>query len=491
MTADAQSLAPHATLVAEAHVDSPTRLYGRQLRLARTAWLILIAVNVLMLGIATPALYNANLQETLTIARSGLAQLGMTAEGYATLQTGLAVAATLISLGIAVFLFVRRSDDWMVLLVAFVCFTVSPHVFNMLFALGMAQALWRVPVLLQYGVGLTALALLLVTFPTGRFVPAWTRPAFLLFAVLVGVFVGMTIVQKGLSQPVPGLIVCIGLGCIAQVIRYRRTTSAIQRQQFRWIVFGMCVYAPTYVLIILFNTIMPMPQSGAPLVLYEIWGTVFLFIVPVLLFWVTVVFATLHYHLWDVDVLINRTLVYVPLTAILAGLFAGGISLSQKVFVAVTGQTSDVAAALTTLVVVAAFDPLKNGLQRLVERRFKETHDPNVEINQYGEEVQAVVQVLDAEQLAQGFLEKAVRAFDATGGALYLQRDGAARVIRHPTGWEGEVRLRTPLAHGGVEVGRLELGARKNGQDYDDVERATLQTNAERIARALVVIKGI
>jgi hypothetical protein len=477
--------------MAGARVDSPTRLHGRPLQLARTAWVILIALDALLFGVATTALYGASVQQALTAYRNGLAQLGLTADGYATLRTGLAVAATLISFALAVFLFVRRSDDWMVLLVSFVFITVAPGTEIALRALGATQPAWRVPVLLQFGMGLSATALLVFTFPTGRFVPAWTRTAFVLFVVLVTVYGGANVVQHGLSDPAPLWFVCYGLGFIAQVSRYRHTTSAIQRQQFRWIVYGFCIYAPIFVLYSLLSALVVPTLPEAPRVLFEIWGTLFLFYVPALLLFVTAVFATLRYRLWDIDLLINRTLVYVPLTAILAGVFAGGINLSQKVFIALTGQTSDFATALTTLLVVAAFDPLKNGLQRLVERRFKEAPDPVARINRFGEEVQAVLQVLDAEQLSRRFLEELVSAFDATGGALYLQRDSAMRVVRHPAGWDGEVRLRTPLAHGDVEVGRLELGARKNGQDYADAERAAVQMNAERIAGALAVIRNI
>jgi hypothetical protein len=389
------------------------------------------------------------------------------------------------------FLFGIRSDDWMVLLVSFVFITVAPGTEIALGALGTTQPIWRMPILLQFGVGLCATALLVFVFPTGRFVPTWTRPAFILFAALVVAYGGANIVQHGLSDPAPEWILCYSLGFIAQISRHRRATSAIQRQQFRWIVFGFFIYAPTFVLFSLLSTLVIPTRPEVQRILFEIWGTVFLFYVPALLLFVTAVFATLHYRLWDIDLLINRTLVYVPLTAILAGLFAASITLSQRFFVALTGQSSDAATALTTLVVVAAFDPLKTGLQHLVDRRFKEAHDSVKEIDQFGEEVQAVVEVLDAEQLSRRFLEKAVRALNATGGTVYVQRNGGAPLVQHAGVRDGEVRLRVPLQHEGMEVGRLELGARKNGQDYADAERDSLQMNAERIARALAVIQGL
>ena len=67
--------------------------------------------------------------------------------------------------------------------------------------------------------------------------------------------------------------------------------------------------------------------------------------------------AVLRYRLWDIDLIINRTLVYGSLTAILGGLFSASTTLSQRVFVALTGEKSDAAFALTTLVVVSLFTP--------------------------------------------------------------------------------------------------------------------------------------
>ena len=84
-----------------------------------------------------------------------------------------------------------------------------------------------------------------------------------------------------------------------------------------------------------------------------------------------------------------------------------------------------------------------------------------------------------------------MRTLDATGGTVYIQRNRVAPLVQHAGAWDGEVRLRVPLQHEGVEVGYLELGARKKGQDYAGALGAALQMNAERISRALVVIQGL
>jgi hypothetical protein len=81
--------------------------------------------------------------------------------------------------------------------------------------------------------------------------------------------------------------------------------------------------------------------------------------------------AVLRYHLYNIDVIINRALVYIPLTGILGGAYAAGVALFQKLFVAVTGDRSDAAIVITTLVLASMFTPIRNWLQSFVDRRFK------------------------------------------------------------------------------------------------------------------------
>jgi hypothetical protein len=80
--------------------------------------------------------------------------------------------------------------------------------------------------------------------------------------------------------------------------------------------------------------------------------------------------AILRYRLYDIDILINRTLVYGSLTAILAALYFGGIVLSQRLFVILTGQRSTLAVVASTLAIAALFSPLRRRIQTFVDRRF-------------------------------------------------------------------------------------------------------------------------
>jgi putative oligomerization/nucleic acid binding protein len=78
--------------------------------------------------------------------------------------------------------------------------------------------------------------------------------------------------------------------------------------------------------------------------------------------------AILRYRLYEIDIIINRTLVYAALTAVLAGVYTAAVAFFQRLFVAVTGESSDVAIVLTLFVLATVFTPLKNALQANADR---------------------------------------------------------------------------------------------------------------------------
>jgi hypothetical protein len=196
----------------------------------------------------------------------------------------------------------------------------------------------------------------------------------------------------------------------------------------------------------------------------------------------TVAFSVLRYRLYDIDVIINRTLVYVPLTAILAGLYSASIALLQKLFVAATGEKSDAAIVITTLLLTTTFTPIKNLLQSAVDKRFKEARDATKKLKSFDRQVRSVGDVIDPSQITRRLLEETTTAFGALSGAVYLKQDGNMRLIHASDTWEGEAVLSIPLESGNEQMGLLRLGARHNRMVYSAEDRLLLEQVAGGVA---------
>lgn len=349
---------------------------------------------------------------------------------------------------------------------------------------------------------------LLLLFPTGHLLsPRWGPVAWFFAAVIVvGYFVSVSSIRAGRttlifaspvelllgSGPHPALkaisdvvwavaMLAFVTGGGALVLRLHRARGE-ESLQLKWFVYA-CVF---FIIVVVgtsaaFEWLRPLDPEA----LYSAdWLYGLPFAIAVMTIPIAAGISILKYHLYDIDVLINRTLVYVPLTAILAGLFAASISLTQKLFVSLTGQTSDAATVLTTLIVVAAFDPIKSRLQKVVDRRFKEAPETARDLKAFNDQARAVLQVMDIRQFRQRALDEAVKAFGATGGAIFL----GTGMNQHPSeisgNWRGNMALSIPLTSGGAALGKLSLGARQNGLAYTDADRSVLQQTADLLARA-------
>jgi hypothetical protein len=213
--------------------------------------------------------------------------------------------------------------------------------------------------------------------------------------------------------------------------------------------------------------------------------SLFLFRLPFLAFPIGVAVAVLRHRMFDIDVIINRTLVYVPLTAILAGLFAASISLSQRLFISFTGQQSDVATVLTTLLVVAAFTPIKDRLQGLVDKRFKEGPDPSKRLRAFEQEVRTRVGAVESHQAVRRFLQEATLAFGATSGEGYIGSGSELKLVCAIGELKGDPALKAPIETDGQRFGVILLGQRAKGLSYGTEETDMLNQVASTVARAI------
>jgi hypothetical protein len=347
-------------------------LRGHWLLLVRAVW---VTVAVAALGtfvISVPARY-AQLSNPTAKVRTAILEAGLSAGGYALYNVTLDTVFVSVFAVVAIVIFWRRSDDLMALLVATMLVLWGP--LNGLFVVTTEAIDGTHPVvdaalaLLTFA-GYITWMLFFYLFPSGHFVPRWTRWLALIWGV--GFFGLWNFTPFGPPSWPPllfnaAVLMVWGSFLMAQAYRYVRVSDRTQRQQTKWVVFGVAV-AMTGALTTIFTlgaAVDLSPKEVGPRMMSMLLMDAFGLLIPV-----SIGFAVLRSRLFDIDVLINRALVYGSLTATLVALYFGGIVVLQRLFVVLTGERSTLAVVASTLVIAALFNPLRRRIQSFIDRRF-------------------------------------------------------------------------------------------------------------------------
>jgi hypothetical protein len=297
-----------------------------------------------------------------------LKELGLSRGFYAAYQgVGVETAFTLVCFAVAGVIFLRRSDDRMALFTSFVLLIFGgAGAAGTMRALAEAHPAFWFPVHLLDYVSQVCFGIFFYLFPDGRFVPRWTR---FLAAASALLFVPDIFFPDSALAVVAGPLFFAFVGSLvfAQVYRYRRVSTPEQRQQTKWVVFGFAVALVGFTTVVLVANLVPAIRSVGPLGVMVFSALVYGFLALIPL---SIGVAILRSRLYDIDVVINRALVYGPLTALLVLIYLGGVVGSQYVLRALTGQGSTLAVVASTLAIAALFNPLRRRVQEFIDQRF-------------------------------------------------------------------------------------------------------------------------
>ena len=263
------------------------------------------------------------------------------------------------------------------------------------------------------------------------------------------------------------------VGAASPYLRYR-SGRGDERLQIKWFVYAgsLCALAVLYGGVAWNFFGQPLYLAFTPL---EVAGLT----IPV-----AIGIAVLRYRLYDIDLIINRTLVYGGATAVLGAIYAGLITFLNRFFIAATGQRSDAAYVLTAFGVVVAFSPVKDWLQRQVDRRIRHA-SPATVLDGFRADVEAVVSVMDVDRVARRLLDQAIEAFDARGAALYLDSDANPHYERGHLNKHDDVEV--AIRFGETRYGRLVMGSRRGNIEYTERDVALLQSSADSVGEALAL----
>jgi hypothetical protein len=295
------------------------------------------------------------------------------------------VVFTVIYLTLGLFIFVQRPDDVMALFTSFVLVAFGVGNQNITPTLGALRSYAYGDLIFAF-FGFAAWGAFTqfpFLFPSGRYVPRWIRiPALKWFILtILWNFLPGSIFDPTTWPPVLLFLVIGTLWAsfpVSQIYRYRFVSNAIERQQTKWVIYALTVLTiavTVEVLIISFfeSTISVNLSTGVyatPLALLLTTVLQSSFRLFGLLLPITLAISILRYRLWDIDVIIRKTLIYGALTVLLALVYFGGVTLLGNLLSAASGQQSTIAIVISTLAIAALFNPLRRRVQDFIDRRF-------------------------------------------------------------------------------------------------------------------------
>jgi hypothetical protein len=398
-----------------------TMLRGWRLEAARAACL---GVAVLTLGLVAAG-FAAGFRDPELISqptiRTVLVSAGVPLR--LTIAIGLLVP-TVVSAVTAAVLFWRRFDDWMALLFGLFLVLFGSFESRALYALHAAHPGAR-PLIGFVSVATLVVGILLLSvFPDGRFVPGSTRLLALAVIPAFGSMPDMLTTVQRLPDPlgVPAwreayflavLVGSAGLGIAAQGWRYWRVSGPVQRQQAKWVLFAFVAYE----LVLLGGFAIPslFVNIDSPWFAWALVATLGFNV----LFPVAVAVAILRYRLYAIDRILNRTLVYGLLTAILGTSYALVVLGLGQLAGTIGSGTHSLAIAGATLAVAVGFRPLRRRVQDMVDRRFnRRRYDAAQTITQFSSRLR---QELDLDALTRELLEIVDQTMQPTRLSLWLR----------------------------------------------------------------------
>ena len=497
-----------------AQTESYTRLHGKWLFSAQLAWVAIAILATLVYAAAAPVAFNqlrsgcglkpcdAPSQIITESASLPQDQINRSLEFGAWFHTMIEAALRLLTLGVALLIFWRLSDDWMahiasiMLVTIFAVFSPSPMM------LANVQPLWRWPITLLRVIALASTVGLFYLFPDGRFMPRWTRgPAIALLVFIGALAVAGAPFQTGL----PVFVVALATGAGFQVYRYRRVSSPLQRQQTKWVVLGITGMVLPMLVFFIFGYLNPSLnplRSNEPIFSQDAavftMMVIFCVIIPLCFLPVTLAFSLLRYRLWDVDIVINRTLVYGALTGIVVSAFVIIVGFLSALF---QSSGNSIIAIIATGLVALFFNPLRQRLQRGINHlMYGERDDPYAALSRLGRQMESTLApdaVLPTVVTTVGDVLKLPYV------AIYLKQEpdgykivaeAASPFLRSENGRIFVPGMNTqglcvPLIHQGETLGYIVLGPRAPNEAFSLTDLRLLDDLASQVGVAVHAVR--
>ena len=336
----------------------------------RLLWVLALLASLGVLFAALPGYF------TEPVAAAPVARFSTLALAATWLSICLSLSAALVSLALAGLLFWKKASDAMALYLSF---------FLLLYAIiwsGPFEAFtfYWLPQSPKLGTELQSVLfpvpalILILIFPTGRFVPRWTiclPPLAVVFTLLALTFdleesLKLNTLRAQILYGAVWLLCLFAMGI--QAYRYRTLYTPVERQQTKWVMYGTALWMALLILNGIPYLYLVNQPADAPVPWWSSFGDASWFLTLNILP-IAFTLAIMRSRLWHIDLIIRRTLVYSVLTLMLGLVYLGCIVVSRILVAPLTGG-SELAIVASTLAIATLFQPLRRRVQTLIDKRF-------------------------------------------------------------------------------------------------------------------------
>ncbi|MBA2284389.1 MAG: hypothetical protein H0W02_02795 [Ktedonobacteraceae bacterium] len=486
-----QSQPGHISMLFMNAARNVSRASGQQrTQLTRLLWTTLVITSLLLYIASIPGRYN-----DLLLIDAGNQKM-ILVQGYffsqlATFNIVFEVITVFTSLGAALLIFWHRADDRLALFIAFILVLYGIWIVRPMDALSEANQLLYFLLCIIRALEQTLLVIACCVFPKKRFTPGWTLPVsivwglinltWLLFPTMP--FNGVYPVAPHALLPTQALLISLpfyGTGLFAQISHYRHTSDSIQRQQAVCITTGITIAALIILLLKLYHHF----SSSVDAYYYFALPIYYLFSLAIpLAFGI----AILRYQLWDINLVLNRALVYGGLTASVVTLYillVGGISILFQ------SQRNLFVSLLATGIVALLFQPLRNYLQHGADRLlYGQRKEPYKVLSRLGKRLEGT---FAPEEVLSTIVQTIALALKLPYTAISLKQaeDSSFRIaVSYGQIAEKNEISRFPLKYQGEHIGMLELAPRTPGDTFTQTDIHLLEDLARQAGVAAHAVR--
>ena len=419
-------------------------------------------------------------------SEQALSRVGMTVDSFVSVSIALDILIVTIYTLCAIVIFIRKPHDILTIFVTIMLITFGAATFtDEIHAISFVYPQLDWLLLTITFIGNCAILAFFFVFPDGRFVPRWTIAIFLSYVLVQ--FLRHYFPDSSLNlqrvQPLFYNLVFVGAnlsGIATLIYRYRRKSDLIEKQQTKWVVYGLTIGVGGY-MIFKFLSLMVNDPYGGGLILrtgFNILGILFILLLPL-----SITIAVVRFRLWDINPIINRTLVYIALSACTIAFYILAVGFFANYFQ--HSSLNFIISFLATGVIAFLFEPLRERLQRIVNRlMYGERDDPATVLSRLSARLDSA---LAPDSVLPTIVETVAQALRLPYAAITLNPSEEEPRIVASSGIDDSnpsELIRFPLTYQTGRVGELLLAPRAAGESFSTADMNLLKIIAHQAGTA-------